>query len=149
MYRQILVAVDGSATAELALREAIALTKDQVATLRLVHVIDLGPAYVNVETIFQLDDYERALRESGRLVLDKALAGAQSAGVQAESRLLEIVTINERVADAIAAEAQRWPADLIVIGTHGRRGFRHLMLGSVAEGLVRVARQPVLLVRGQ
>ena len=149
MYRRILVAIDGSATAGLALREAIALTKNQVATLRLVHVVDLGPAYVNVETTSQLDDYERALRDSGRLVLDKALAGAQSAGVQAESRLLEIVTINERVADASAAEAQRWPADLIVIGTHGRRGFRHLMLGSVAESLVRVARQPVLLVRGQ
>ena len=149
MYRRILVAIDGSATAGLALREAIALTKNQGATLRLVHVVDLGPAYVNVETTSQLDDYERALRDSGRLVLDKALAGAQSAGVQAESRLLEIVTINERVADAIAAEAQRWPADLIVIGTHGRRGFRHLMLGSVAESLVRVARQPVLLVRGQ
>ena len=149
MYRRILVAIDGSATAGLALREAIALTKNQVATLRLVHVVDLGPAYVNVETTSQLDDYERALRDSGRLVLDKALAGAQSAGVQAESRLLEIVTINERVADAIAAEAQRWPADLIVIATHGRRGFRHLMLGSVAESLVRVARQPVLLVRGQ
>ena len=149
MYRCILVAVDGSATAELALREAVALTKDQIATMRLVHVIDLGPAYVNVETTFQLDEYERALRESGRQVLANALAGAQAAGVHAESRLLEIVTINERVADAIAAEAQRWPADLIVIGTHGRRGFRHLMLGSVAEGLVRVAHQPVLLVRGQ
>ncbi len=44
-------------------------------------------------------------------------------------------------------EAIRWQADLIVIGTHGRRGFRHLLLGSVAEGVIRMAAQPVLLIR--
>jgi nucleotide-binding universal stress UspA family protein len=53
-----------------------------------------------------------------------------------------------RVYDTIEQEAVRWPADLIVIGTHGRRGFRRLLLGSVAEGLIRVTTKPVLLVRG-
>ena len=149
MYRRILVAIDGSPTSEIALREAITLAKDQAATLRLVHVVDLGPAYMNVETASQLDEYELALRAAGEQVLAKALASARAAGLDTESKLVAIITINERASDAIAAEAQRWPADLIVIGTHGRRGFRHLMLGSVAEGVVRVANQPVLLIRGQ
>ena len=149
MYRRILVAIDGSPTSEIALREAITLAKDQAATLRLVHVVDLGPAYMNVETASQLDEYELALRAAGEQVLAKALASARAAGLDTESKLVAIITINERASDAIAAEAERWPADLIVIGTHGRRGFRHLMLGSVAEGVVRVANQPVLLIRGQ
>jgi nucleotide-binding universal stress UspA family protein len=47
----------------------------------------------------------------------------------------------------LAEHAKGWPADLVVIGTHGRRGFHRLLLGSVAEGFVRVATMPVLLVR--
>ena len=149
MYRKILVAVDGSPTSEIALREAITLAKDQAATLRLVHVVDESPAAMNVETVYQLDDYERGLRTAGERIVAKALASVRAAGLDAESKLVEIVTLNERVADAIAAEAQHWPADVIVIGTHGRRGFRHLLLGSVAEGVVRAATKPVLLIRGQ
>jgi nucleotide-binding universal stress UspA family protein len=63
--------------------------------------------------------------------------------------MAEIETIGHRVADVIAAEAAAWPADLIVVGTHGRRGVNRLLLGSVAEGVARVATRPVLLIRGQ
>ena len=75
-------------------------------------------------------------------------ARAKKAGVGAESRLVEVEKYGERVVDAIVDEAKRWRADLIVIGTHGRRGVSHLLLGSVAEGVVRLAPAPVLLVRG-
>jgi nucleotide-binding universal stress UspA family protein len=94
-----------------------------------------------------LDEYERALYKSGEQILEKALAQVRARGLEAETKLIQIVTINEHAADELVAEAQRWPADLIVVGTHGRRGFRHLLLGSVAEGVIRSAKQPVLLIR--
>jgi nucleotide-binding universal stress UspA family protein len=53
----------------------------------------------------------------------------------------------ESVAGVIIAEAQRWSADLIVIGTHGRTGFNRLLFGSVAEGVLRTSPVPILLIR--
>lgn len=149
MYGKILVAVDGSFTSELALREAIGLATDLAATLLVVHVVDEGPAYLNVDTTFQFEMLEHARRMAGQEVIDKAVATVRAAGLHAESKVVEIITLNERVADAIAAEAQRWSADLIVIGAHGRRGLRQLMLGSVAEGVLRTVTKPLLVVRGQ
>ncbi|MCK9200121.1 MAG: universal stress protein [Gallionella sp.] len=145
MYQRILVPIDGSDTSERALREAIKLA-DGKAQLRLLHV---------VEEIYPLDaegyafvDYA-ALREvarsSGERLLAKARETASQAGAEAETSLLEAE--GERVASVIDAEARNWPADLIVIGSHGRSGFSRLLFGSVAEGVVRGASVPVLLVR--
>lgn len=147
MYRKIMVAVDGSSTAQAALEEAIKLTIDQGATLRLVHVVDEGPASFNADAPFPLEDLERALRKAGEQILDKALATVRAAGLDAQTLLIPVAPIPRRASDALAAEATRWPADLIVIGTHGRHGFAHLLLGSVAEGVIRAARQPVLLIK--
>lgn len=147
MYPKVLVAIDGSPTSDAALVEAITLAKEQGSALRLVHVVDAGPAYLSAETPFQLDEYERALYKAGEQILEKALAQVRARGLETETKLIQIVTINEHAADELVAEAQRWPADLIVVGTHGRRGFRHLLLGSVAEGVIRSAKQPVLLIR--
>lgn len=147
MYQRILVAVDGSDTAKQALREATRLAKDQRAELRLIHVID--------ETLITWDESGtmgetatllEALRKAGQTIADKALAQMREAGLKAQVVLPE--TFGERVASVIAEEARRWPADLIVIGTHGRRGVDRLLLGSVAEGVVRLSAKPVLLVRG-
>ena len=65
-----------------------------------------------------------------------------------EGKLLEIDTIGHRIPEMIAEEAKTWPADIIVIGTHGRHGMHRLLMGSVAEGVVRMATVPVLLIRG-
>lgn len=147
MYRKILVPLDASATAQRALQEAIGLARTSGGSLRLLHVVDEGPAVFNLDTPTQFEDYERALRETGERVLSQALAQARAAGLDADTVLKQILTVQERPADEIVAEAARWPADLIVIGTHGRRGLRRLFLGSVAEGVARMAEQPVLLVR--
>jgi nucleotide-binding universal stress UspA family protein len=93
-------------------------------------------------------DRQAALRRAGEDALNDAAATARALGVNAETALLTVVEASDRVYDAIEQEAERWPADLVVIGTHGRRGFRRLLLGSVAEGLIRVTTKPVLLVRG-
>src|SRR3990167_10416264 len=67
MYPKVLVAIDGSPTSDAALVEAITLAKEQGSALRLVHVVDAGPAYLSAETPFQLDEYERALYKSGEI----------------------------------------------------------------------------------
>ncbi len=147
MYKHILVATDGSEPSKRAYAEALRLAADQHAALRVVHVIDLGVglapwaemAFVNWESV------ETALRKSGAAILEDALAEAGRTGVEATPTTLE--TDVDDPAGEILAESARWGADLIVMGTHGRHGLAHLILGSVAEGVVRRATVPVLLVR--
>jgi nucleotide-binding universal stress UspA family protein len=149
MYKRILVAVDGSDTSNVALEEAVRLVKDLKAQLRIITVVeDLiltgGDAdYVDVNEV------RKAVVRYGEEALKKAKAAAHESGVEAETRLIQIKRFGDRVTDAISHEADAWPADLIVIGTHGRRGFNHLLMGSVAEGVVRIATRPVLLIRGK
>ena len=148
MYSRILVPVDGSATSLLGLKHAIGLATDEHAQLRLLNVVDesiLIPAvyaYPSGDTADLID----SLRVSGRKALAAAAARAAKRGVDAERAQLE--SHLQPVSDAILAEARKWQADLIVMGTHGRRGLNRLMLGSDAERLLRESPVPVLLVRG-
>ncbi len=159
MYQRILVAIDESATSELALKEAALLAKEQDAKLRLAHVIDDTVAYTAVLTphqtvqrqadLLRADSAVRLLRRFGEEVLSRGAAAARALGAKVETTLLTVGQAGGRIYDAIEQEAAAWPADLVVIGTHGRRGFRRLLLGSVAEGFIRVTTKPVLLVRGE
>ena len=145
MYERILVPVDGSETSKRGLKEAIRLAKEQGARLKCLHVIDehflahdyLGFAY--------MPDLFESLRNNGETILEEASEQAGKAGVSAESVLRESGGI--RVSERILDEANAWAADLIVMGTHGRRGISHLALGSDAELVVRGSTVPVLLVR--
>ena len=148
MYKQILVPVDGSDTSNLALEEAIKLAKNQQAALRLIHVVDETTVYMMVETPYPIADYLKVMHEAGQKVLSTCAAKAQEAGIKADTKLVIIESLTQRICDAINEEAKHWSADLIVIGTHGRRGFNHLLLGSVAEGVIRLATKPVLIFRG-
>lgn len=148
MFKRILVAVDGSHTAELGLQEAIKLAKELQAQLRIVHAVDI--VNINLGTEFpNPPEIADVLIKSGQRILRQAEAVAREAGITAETRLIEIDTLNHRIPEMIAADAEAWPADLIVMCTHGRKGFSHLLLGSVAEGVIRVATKPVLLIRGK
>lgn len=148
MYKSILVAIDGSHTSELALNEAIQFARTVGARLRLVTVVD--KVNLNWPTEYpNPTEIREALTLGGQALLDKAASTAAGAGVEADIQLLEIEKLGDRIPDVLAREADAWPADLIVVGTHGRRGLSHLFLGSVAEGIVRVATRPVLLVRGK
>jgi len=152
MYKRILVAIDGSDTSDLALREAIGLAKDQNAMLRLVHVVDVtAPAYVAAEVTvavhFPLAEYQKALKESGEKLLKTRATTAREAGVNVDTKLIT-VGVGERIHEAIEEQSKQWHANLIVVGTEGRRGFQRLMIGSVAEGLVRISTKPILLIRG-
>lgn len=146
MYKRILVAVDGSPTAEHALRHAIGLAKGLSAALRVVHVVDMGVLPLGQELAIDIDAITKARRAAGELVLKKARETCQANGIEAEMRLLETGTPAQRIATTIADDADAWPADLVVTGTHGRTGVQRLLLGSVAEGIARVSSVPVLLI---
>lgn len=148
MYKHILVAVDGSRTSELALQEAINLAKALKSQLRLVHAVDeIGSTSFNPEYT-QPAEILQSMVKAGRDVLDQAAAVTAEAGVETDTKLIEINTLGRRIPEVIAEEAEAWPADIVVIGTHGRRGLSRMFLGSVAEGIGRVSTKPVLLVRG-
>ena len=148
MYQRILVAVDGSAPSNRALGEAVRLAGDQGAVLRIAHVVDYGVllAAWGDAALLDLKSLEDALRATGVAILESAVADTRATTVATETVLLE--TDSSDPARAILAEAERWGADVIAIGTHGRRGLRRLLLGSVAEGVVRASPVPVLLLRG-
>ncbi len=144
MYQRIMVAVDGSATSERGLKEAIGFAADQKAKLAIVHVVDI----VVVFGAGQFPGtYVEATRELARNIIARARETARTAGIDAEIQSPEIVTSDYHVGDTIAGLAGDWNADLLVVGTHGRRGFSRMLLGSVAERIVRMAPCPLLLVR--
>lgn len=144
MYQRIMAAIDGSDTAERGLDEAIKLAKDQNAKLAIIHVVDI----VVVFGAGQFPGtYIEATREFARNTIAHAHKTAQAMGVEPELQTPEIVTSGYHVADTIAEQARNWKADLLVVGTHGRRGVSRLLLGSVAERIVRVAPCPLLLIR--
>lgn len=144
MYQRIMVAVDGSETSNRGLKEAIGLAKDQNARLAIIHVIDIVVTFGAGQFP---GTYVEATRELARDISGQAYKTAQAAGVDAELLSPEIVTSGYHVADTIAEKARDWGADLLVAGTHGRRGVNRLLIGSVAERIVRVAPCPLLLVR--
>lgn len=146
MYQNILVAIDDSATSEKALFQAIELAETLRGRVRIITVIDL--ISLNLEGAFaDMTPLWNAQIADGERLLNARLQ-AIKATIPVETKLLRNAHIDLRIPDLIEAEAVAWPADLIVIGTHGRRGVQRLLLGSVAEGLVRISTQPVLLVRG-
>ena len=146
MYSKILVAVDGSQTSEHALQHAIGLAKVHSAALRVMHVVDIGVLALGPELAIDIGAITKARRTSGEQVLKTAREACRAGGIEAETRLLETDTPAQRIATVIADEAATWPADLVVAGTHGRTGIQRLLLGSVAEGIVRVSPVPVLLI---
>lgn len=145
-YKRILVPVDGSPTSNLGLREAVRLAKGQGASLQLVHVVD--EHYVlssGMEVGLSVGDILPALMQGGRQILRRAEALVKKQGLACSTVLLETPT--GPAADPILRQAKKWRADLIVIGTHGRRGVRRLLMGSDAEQIVRSSPVPVMLVR--
>ena len=143
MYRNILIPIDGSATSDAALAEALKFARTMGSSVRVICVYE-PLSYILAEGPVDLSD---AVRRDAQAALDKAAAKSREAGVPATTELLEAG--DRRIPAVIVDEAERMHADLIIMGTHGRRGFEHLVLGSVAEGVMRRAKVPVLLLRSR
>jgi nucleotide-binding universal stress UspA family protein len=133
MYQHILVPIDGSEIA------------DQKARLRLLYVLDDFPTPMGLSAVAPFDTSLQRLRDYGQQVLDQSQKLASESGVQADPVLREAT--EGRIANTVVDEAGTSACDLIVMGTHGRRGFSRMALGSDADLVVRTSPVPVLLVR--
>lgn len=148
MYRSILVPVDGSKASTIGLKHAIALAKDQKARIQLLNVVDeaiLARTMADAAGAIALPGLIDSLKTQGRKALAQAQRMAESAGARAEA--IQIPSRGQPVSEAILREAKRAKVDLIVMGTHGRRGLNRLLLGSDAERVLRESSIPVLLTR--
>jgi len=145
MYKKILCPVDGSDTSNRGLHEAIALAKVLNSQLMLLHVVDLYFPIMGINEGFDSAEVDEILRNNGHEVMEKALQTARAAGVNPESKILE--AMGHRVSKLVLQEAQAWPADLIVMGTHGLRGIKRFIIGSDAETVTRTCKMPILLVK--
>ncbi|HLP99116.1 MAG TPA: universal stress protein [Sideroxyarcus sp.] len=147
MYQRILVPIDGSETSRRALQEAVKLAQPE-SRLRLVYVLaNTYPLDAEGFTFIDYDALQEAARHTGERTLALAAEKTRQSGATVDTALIDAG--DERIASVIERDARSWPADLIVIGTHGRSGLNRLLLGSVAEGVVRMASVPVLLIRAE
>jgi len=146
MYQRILVPVDGSECADRGLSEAIALAGLTRGRIRLVHVIDEPFTALGADgAVGASADLITLAREASQRVLADATERVRHAGLAVDDVLLD--SFDGRLCELVIGAAKAWPADLVVIGTHGRRGVGRLLLGSDAEQILRLSPVPVLLVR--
>lgn len=141
--RRILYATDFSRHGTHGFRYAITLSKHFKAKMIILHAISLPPTIPADPTGgVALTDYFEELEEESKARLKEMLHQAESNGVEAETLL-----VDGAAHKAVLQEAKRLGVDLIVVGTHGRTGVEHLLLGSTAEKIVRQSPIPVLVVR--
>jgi len=145
MYQHILVAVDGSVPSKAALKAAIQLAVDNHAKLTALYVVDNTPVLYDAG-YYDPSILRNSLIEEGDRVVADAARDMQVAGLKPETRVVEVELLGDDISHQIEQAALAAQADIVVLGTHGRRGFRRLMLGSVAERFVRVSTLPVLLI---
>jgi nucleotide-binding universal stress UspA family protein len=146
MYEHILVALDGSESSKRALDEAIRMGKLAHGKVTAVYVVDSSTTFAYAGEFDPLA-LTRALRTDGEQVLEEARKRMAEEGVAGAAQVVETDGLSEDVATCLQREAQRVGAELVVLGTHGRRGVRRMVIGSVAERFVRFSTCPVLLVR--
>jgi nucleotide-binding universal stress UspA family protein len=137
--RKIIVPLDFSSSSESTIDYASMIAERFAATLILVHVIESLP--YSVTDTFQIVEHRRALK-----TLASSLLGNLSDDLRARNLDVKTHLVWGNPAREILAKARREKADLIIMGTHGRTGLPHMVMGSVAEKTVRLSRIPVLTV---
>jgi nucleotide-binding universal stress UspA family protein len=142
MYKKIMVAIADDEISRVALEEAQYIAATDAAVLCIVHTVTKG--------MKGIDDDGVNNRKAGAALLERARTTATTSATPiVETRLLEAEERYGRTAivEAIAAAVTEWGADLVVVGTEGRRGLERLVTGSVAEQLVKDVEISILLVR--
>ena len=149
MYQHLVVAVDGSRTSMQALTHAAKLASLSGAKLTLVNIANPTEYMALAPEFLQHESYESAALAQGTEVLDYAEKTAREAGVADVARHLAITSKGARdMAQQLVDYAQQQQADLLVLGTHGRTGLMHLLMGSFAETVMRQSTLPLLILRG-
>jgi nucleotide-binding universal stress UspA family protein len=141
--QRILVAHDFGDVSDAALKFAIDLAEKLGARVTIVHAYEI-PVYSFPEGVAITADVGGQVRMLTSDALDRVVRAAARPGLDLHGMLRQGPAWSE-----IAAAATELHADLVVIGTHGRRGLAHALLGSVAEKVVRTAPCPVLTVHGK
>jgi nucleotide-binding universal stress UspA family protein len=147
MYSKILVPVDGSETSTAGLNEGVRLAKIHGSQLCVMHIVNEFVLNYTWAPGQYSDNLFETMRQGGKEILDSAEKVALAQGIRPIRIMVE--SVGGVAADLILEQAKKWHADLIVMGTHGRRGIFRLAMGSDAEQVVRGATVPVMLVRGQ
>ena len=142
-FRKILIAVDDSAFAARAANIGFDLARSLGAEVALVHVVDPAVVAYAPEGGIPAGELVTLAQQEGKRLL---AAFSQRAALQVPP--LEFIHVGKPAAEIVKA-AKDWPADLVVIASHGRGGVERLLLGSVAEAVVRHAACPVLVVRAE
>jgi nucleotide-binding universal stress UspA family protein len=145
VYQRILIPIDGSICSQQAVSQGLELAKVLGAEVTFLHALEnpLKTVYAMPETVSYQPQLYQDLKHGAQESLDTACSQAANLGVEASALLIE----NSEPVQAIhEAEADH---DLVVMGTHGRRGFNRWMFGSVAEGALRRSEKPFLLVRSE
>ncbi|MCE0734095.1 universal stress protein [Halomonas sp. G15] len=146
MYSRILVPLDGSPIANLALQHAAVLARLNGSTIVLLHIIEErihSNGFERPRTY--IEEIRPGFLAAGQKLLDEAAIWLRQEGMTVETILLE--SKGERVSVLIAQQVLATGCELVVLGTHGRRGVDRLLMGSDAEQLARIAPVPVMLVR--
>ncbi len=138
---KILSPVDFSDTSEAALRYAIDLASRLNASVEVVHAFSPPSFALPDGAIIAQPNYLAEVSNELQKSLDELVRRYSGRGVQLEAKLVEGIPASE-----ITRLAEEDEANLIVMGTHGRTGLNHLLLGSVAERVVRTSKMPVLTV---
>lgn len=146
MYQRILVAIDGSQAAQLALEQALNIAELADSTVTAVFVAEHAAQMIDIGTgLLDESALTGASAEAALATLGDARAFFEQRGVRGVTRIVD--AYGEDVVSVLSRVADTCEADLVVMGTHGRRGIGRLLLGSIAEAFVRRANMPVLLVR--
>ncbi|MBB6579511.1 nucleotide-binding universal stress UspA family protein [Comamonas odontotermitis] len=145
MYQKILLAMDDGHASELALSQAIILAKATGSEVKVLFVAsgETGGLMAHIDASAGIPQ----IPGSGQRTLADAAKLLEAAGIVHVTQLNERNISPIQIHEVIVAEADAWGADLLVLGTHGRRGVSRMIMGSVSEGVISKTTKPVLLVR--
>ena len=144
MFKHILVPLDGSSTSEAVIAKAIAMAKAFSSTVTLLSVIDIYAfAGLGIDVASGQTDYLSAATAEAKLAVHSALQLCEAQGVAATTSVME----GQAVYKSILAAAEASGAELIVMGSHGRKGLEKLVLGSVAAQVLSHTQLPVMIIR--
>jgi nucleotide-binding universal stress UspA family protein len=144
MFKRIVVAIDGSQTSRRAFEAALDLAQIHGAVLRPFYVVENTPLYFDVPG-YDPSALRTQLVEQGKTLGSESIEAMKARGIEGDVAIGEATSL-EDVSTLVLKAARDFNADLLLMGTHGRKGFQRLILGSVAERCLRQATLPVLLI---
>jgi len=146
MYKKILIATDGSDVGNAAFEAAIQLAKTEHAQLFALYVVEYPKFYVPDASGYDPTLIYDALVAEGALTTQQAAERMKKEGIEGQVEVADNFSTGKTTATQIQHMADTLGVDLVVVGTHGRSGFKRMVLGSVAEAFIRISTKPVLLI---